>query len=114
MKLFQFIIIILLALAGCADPAPEVISSDRLTTSVYTTMITSQTAYCSLAFYKNSDLSSNFFLEEDSIVACDGVEARLSGSAYTAQFPHSAGKDVKVTTVRPRAGATVIEYFPLQ
>lgn len=114
MKLFQFSIIILSALTGCADPAPEVISNDRLTTSVYTTMISSQAAYCSVAFYKNADLSSNFFLEEDSLVACDGVEARLIGNVYTAQFAHSLGKDVKVTTVRPKAGAAVIEYFPLQ
>ncbi|MGZ3744632.1 MAG: hypothetical protein ACXWRE_10840 [Pseudobdellovibrionaceae bacterium] len=109
------LLIILFTLVGCADPAPEVISSDRLTTSVYATIASAQDAYCAVVFYRSGDITSPFYLEADSVVACNGVEATLSGNTYVAHFPPpNPSAAVKVTVVRPKAGSTTIGYYPLQ
>lgn len=103
-----------LFLGACADPAPEVISSDRIGASVYATRVNAQEAYCSVLFYLVAEPASNFYLEADSIVACDGVETTLGGGTYNATFPHASSSSIEVSIIRPKAGSTVLEYFPLQ
>jgi len=109
-------LILIFFLFGCAETEDtEMLTSEKLVDSMYAyaAMSSGTIAYCSIQF-RHPENGSVYALEEGSIVSCGGVAAALSGNYYYSYFPHSAGEQVLVSIVRPKAGATAIKLVDLQ
>ncbi len=71
-------------------------------------------AYCYVEFSLLTESPTNpSILESDTLVACNGNRATVSGLGYYANFAHENGDRVRVTIVRPQTGTTSVEYFPI-
>lgn len=106
-----------LALAACApskENGTEVLPSSRLHRTVYSARTSSVYAYCYVEFSPLDGAWSPLLLETDTLVACNGVRAQISGTGYYANFEHQNAASVRVTVVRPQTGATVVEFYPIQ
>lgn len=114
------ILAVFLFCASCApasetESTAEVVPTAELRKSVFSTRTNSVYAYCYVEFSLLSQAATApTLLESDTLVACNGMRASVSGMGYYANFEHQNAETVRVTIVRPQTGGTFVEYHPIQ
>lgn len=108
------IVAISLGLLGCVKQDESVILTESIETNFLGYKTSSKAGYC-MVWFEDKRVTSpeKIFLEEDSIVVCNGEAAEERSDGYYANFEYSSGAThVEVMVIRPKEGTVFTYYYP--